>query len=217
MHYYLYEIRNNLNGKIYVGVHKAKSLDDGYMGSGKIIRRAIMKHGISNFSKVILETFENAEAMYAREKEVVSKEFLEREDVYNLRRGGFGGFEYINKNNLGVVHKFTAAESMLGNKILSARSKDYFSERNKKSRLKIPAEVRQKIAIAASKLANTPEANAKRKATRELTAFQKGANNSQYGVKRHSINKNGIRKRILYDELDHYISDGWAIGWPPKT
>ena len=106
---------------------------------------------------------------------------------------------------------------MLGNKILSARSKDYFSERNKKSRLKIPAEVRQKIAIAASKLANTPEANAKRKATRELTAFQKGANNSQYGVKRHSINKNGIRKRILYDELDHYISDGWAIGWPPKT
>ena len=217
MHYYLYEIRNNLNGKIYVGVHKAKSLDDGYMGSGKIIRRAIMKHGISNFSKVILETFENAKAMYAREKEVVSKEFLEREDVYNLRRGGFGGFEYINKNNLGVVHKFTAAESMLGNKILSARSKDYFSERNKKSRLKIPAEVRQKIAIAASKLANTPEANAKRKATRELTAFQKGANNSQYGVKRHSINKNGIRKRILYDELDHYISDGWAIGWPPKT
>ena len=100
MHYYLYEIRNNLNGKIYVGVHKAKSLDDGYMGSGKIIRRAIMKHGISNFSKVILETFENAKAMYAREKEVVTEEFLARDDVYNLRRGGHGGFEYINKNGL---------------------------------------------------------------------------------------------------------------------
>ena len=37
------------------------------MGSGKTIRSAIQKHGISNFSKVILETFDSAEAMYARE------------------------------------------------------------------------------------------------------------------------------------------------------
>jgi dissimilatory sulfite reductase (desulfoviridin) alpha/beta subunit len=91
MFYYLYQITNNLNGKIYVGVHKTKDMNDGYMGSGKIIRSAITKHGISNFSKVILETFENAEAMYAREKEVVNEEFLLREDTYNIRRGGTGG------------------------------------------------------------------------------------------------------------------------------
>lgn len=103
MFYYLYEIRNNLNNKIYVGVHKAKKMDDGYMGSGKIIRSAIQKYGIANFSKVVLETFENAEAMYAREKEIVTDEFLLREDVYNLRRGGDGGFDYINKNGIGVL------------------------------------------------------------------------------------------------------------------
>lgn len=98
MFYYLYQITNKVNNKIYVGVHKTKSLDDGYMGSGKVIRNAIMKHGIENFEKVILEYFENQEAMYAREKEVVTEEFLLREDVYNLRRGGTGGFDYINKN-----------------------------------------------------------------------------------------------------------------------
>jgi len=97
MFYYLYEVKNNLNGKIYVGVHKTNDLNDGYMGSGKYIRSVITKHGISSFTKVILETFENAEAMYAREKEIVTDEFLLRDDVYNLRRGGFGGFDQINK------------------------------------------------------------------------------------------------------------------------
>lgn len=115
MFYYLYQITNTLNGKIYVGVHKTKSLDDGYMGSGKIIRRAIEKHGLTNFSKVILEHFEDTKSMYAREAEVVTDEFLLREDVYNLRRGGYGGFEYINKNGL---HGFSDADiAKLGRKL----------------------------------------------------------------------------------------------------
>lgn len=98
MFYYLYKITNKVNGKIYVGVHKTNNMDDGYMGSGKVITSAIEKYGLDNFSKDILETFENSKDMYAREREVVTEDFLERNDVYNLRRGGFGGFEYINKN-----------------------------------------------------------------------------------------------------------------------
>jgi hypothetical protein len=66
MFYYLYEVKNKINGKIYVGVHKTVNLDDGYMGSGVIIKRAIEKHGIDNFEKVILEMFADDEAMYIR-------------------------------------------------------------------------------------------------------------------------------------------------------
>lgn len=98
MNYYLYQITNKVNQKIYVGVHKTQSLDDGYMGSGKVLKRAIEKHGLENFEKAILETFDSAEAMFAREKEVVDETFLARADVYNLRRGGSGGFDYINSN-----------------------------------------------------------------------------------------------------------------------
>ena len=99
-YFYLYQITNLVNGKIYVGVHKTSSMEDGYMGSGKVILRAYEKYGIDNFTKVILETFDNSESMFAREKEVVTDEFLLREDTYNLRRGGFGGFDYINKSGM---------------------------------------------------------------------------------------------------------------------
>ncbi len=97
MFYYMYQIKNKSNGKIYVGVHKTSDMNDGYMGSGKAIRAAISKHGIENFEKTILETFESSEEMFKREKEIVTEDFLSRRDVYNLRRGGSGGFDYLNK------------------------------------------------------------------------------------------------------------------------
>ena len=100
MHYYLYKLTNMLNDRIYIGVHKTKNINDGYMGSGKILRQAIERYGIENFEKEILEYFTDSESMLKREREIVTEDFLSRPDVYNLRRGGDGGFDYINKNKL---------------------------------------------------------------------------------------------------------------------
>lgn len=104
MFYYLYEIKNTVNNKIYVGVHQTKDINDGYMGSGTVINKAYEKYGKEMFVKTILEYFDNREDMIRREKEIVNEEFLSRDDIYNVRRGGTGGFDYINKNGLNINH-----------------------------------------------------------------------------------------------------------------
>jgi hypothetical protein len=102
MFYYLYKITNTVNNKIYIGVHQTEDIDDGYMGSGKILTAAIKKYGIENFTKEILEVFNDAQSMFNREKEIVTEDFVARDDVYNIKVGGFGGWDYVNRMNLRV-------------------------------------------------------------------------------------------------------------------
>ena len=100
MHFYLYEIKNLLNDKIYIGIHQTDNLEDGYMGSGSLIKKAVEKYGANNFKKTILETFSTREEMLKRESEIVDEKFLLREEVYNLKLGGEGGFDWINSSEI---------------------------------------------------------------------------------------------------------------------
>lgn len=88
MIYYVYEIKNLMNNKIYVGVHKSTSIEDDYMGSGTLIRTAIKKYGKENFSKRILFVFDNVKDALECERKIVNEEFINRMDTYNLVLGG---------------------------------------------------------------------------------------------------------------------------------
>lgn len=192
MFYYLYKITNLVNGKFYVGIHKTKSMDDGYMGSGKVIKSAIQKHGFLNFKKDILEHFDTSEAMYAREAEVVNEEFLLREDVYNLRRGGYGGFDYI--NSLRTADDQKAISSLGG--IANSRKRKNDAIHDKICNDKIRVGVRKayengfKSILMLSKeiqqLGNSPEARTKAKITAKNTfkqiGHQQGDKNSSFGT-----------------------------------
>lgn len=93
MFYTIYKTTNLINGKFYIGKHKTKELNDGYLGSGKLLRRAIKKYGIENFHKEILHICKDEEHMNLLEKILVVPD---KELNYNLCPGGRGGWTYIN-------------------------------------------------------------------------------------------------------------------------
>lgn len=105
MYYAIYKITNQIDGKIYIGSHKTKDLNDNYMGSGKYLKNAQKKYGLDNFKKEILFVYDTPEAMYAKEAELVNEEFLTLENTYNLKVGGYGGWDYINNDTEFMLEK----------------------------------------------------------------------------------------------------------------
>jgi len=190
-YYYLYQIQNKINSKLYVGVHQTTKLDDGYMGSGKQILSAIKKYGIENFEKTILEHFDTAGKMFLREKEIVTDEFLIRQDTYNLRLGGMGGFDHINKNlelrtdKNKIARASTDAileqkwglnwRSILG-KLGGAAAK------TDSAKLKRKQTIKERNIKSDAVHMNTPEINNKRIAKFKEIGHQQGEKNSQAGT-----------------------------------
>lgn len=93
LYHYVYEITNNINGKKYIGKRSCNVPieDDTYMGSGKLIKRAINKYGKDNFSKKILEVCDSAETAFEKEKHYIIKYHAKSNpNYYNLAEGGRG-------------------------------------------------------------------------------------------------------------------------------
>lgn len=89
--FYIYKITDTRNGKIYIGAHIADNLDDGYMGSGYILKKLYKRRNMNEFKKEIIEFLPDRESLFKREAEIVNEDFLKRNDVYNLVLGGSGG------------------------------------------------------------------------------------------------------------------------------
>lgn len=90
LYHIIYQTTNLINNKIYVGKHSTYNLDDGYMGSSRILRKAINKYGKSNFKTEVIFYAFTEECAYLVESLIVNEEFVLREDTYNLKIGGLG-------------------------------------------------------------------------------------------------------------------------------
>jgi hypothetical protein len=89
--YIVYKTVNLVTGRVYVGAHATNNLNDGYLGSGVLLKRAVEKYGRDSFERSILFECDNEEEMFAKEREIVNIEFVSSRDTYNAGVGGRGG------------------------------------------------------------------------------------------------------------------------------
>jgi hypothetical protein len=88
---FVYMTTCNINGKKYVGKYEGKETDL-YLGSGKLLRRAIRKYGLENFTRIILERYQTAEETRLGEQYWISKfNAVDSDEFYNIAAGGEGG------------------------------------------------------------------------------------------------------------------------------
>ena len=192
MYYTVYKITNLINNKIYIGVHKTADINDDYMGSGTVLTKAQKKYGIKNFTKEILHVFDNAEDMYAKEAEIVDADFIAEANTYNLKVGGLGGFDYINKNG----------------KLANLRKNPEWNAEFSKA-VKNGLQTYYKQGNAGNFLGKCHTVETKRKISEAAAKSQAGKGNSQYGTRWIHSPELKISKKIKKNDP---LPDGWLEG-----
>ena len=211
-HYLVYKTTNLVNGKIYIGKHETDNLDDGYLGSGNLLRRAIEKYGRENFKREILFECSTIEEMNAKEAELVNEEFLKRDDVYNIKLGGQGGWDYVVENRLNTNPKSNSigAQAYV-NRLRSDKNfrKEVISRWLaivKKARMEHPEKFRTNGFQGKHHTEET-----KRK-IRESIGDKTGEKNNAFGtvwIYNESLEQN---KKVKKEEAETFLKQGWKLG-----
>ena len=204
--HYIYKTTCNVTGKWYIGMHSTSNLDDEYMGSGKILRYSIRKHGKDNHTKEILEYLKTREELVLREIEIVNKELISDGKCMNLKEGGSGGF--INKE-----HMYKCSKAGVNSRLEKLKNDSDFKEKM----FKISSEA-QKKKYAMGVLSGFGGCRFESKhseETKQLMSEQRkgtgiGETNSQYGTC--WITKDGANKKIKKEDLETYLNEGWLKG-----
>ena len=203
-HYIIYETKNLKDGKIYIGMHETDNLEDGYLGSGKRLKRAIRYYGKEFFERKILFTFDNREDMIAKEIELVNEEFFKRKDTYNLKLGGEGGLINEEHKKKWILNGQAAARVKL--KELHDNSKWLKAKVEKIS--KTMKEKYKHGLLNVNTFQNRKHSEeSKNKIRNTITGKQSGSNNSQFGK---TWITNGKDNMKIWRGSE--IPEGWKLG-----
>ena len=213
--YTIYKTTNKLNNKVYIGMHKTKNPYDGYMGSGKLFKRAVGKYGKENFVKEVLFIFDTAEEMFAKEKEIVNKLFIESNNTYNIMEGGRGSFSHINESGKNLYGQNGDINHGGKNLLIGNKLKLFLLEHGLLDKWK------ENVSYALKEkwkrdgfhwTGRKHKDESKKKIGEKLKLAQSGAKNSQYGtcwVYHSETNKN---LKIKKEELQTYLTNGYTKG-----
>ena len=203
-YHYIYKTTNLVNKKYYYGMHSTDDLEDGYLGSGRRLRRSINKYGEENHVREILEFVDDRKKLIEREKEVVNLNEIAKEDCMNLMVGGVGGI--INEE-----HKIKFADR--GRKAIALLMKNDEKYRLKHS--KHASETMKKTHREGKFKYDKFKGKSHSEETKQkMSDAKKGKGlaekNSQFGTC--WITKGDLNKKIDLLELNKFLADDWIKG-----
>ena len=209
-YYIIYETKNLKDGKIYVGMHETDNLNDGYLGSGKRLKRAIRYYGKEFFERKILHIFFNKEDMVNKEVELVNEDLIKRPDTYNLKIGGEGGIsteshrkKFIlaaksNGKKSGLLHKERLLNNNQYNENFIEKQRTLFKKLHSEGKIKTWPKGKKHNELTIEKM------------RKSHIGKHSGSNNSQYGTC--WITNGKDNKKVSKLELEDWISKGWNKG-----
>lgn len=111
---FVYMWINIVNGKAYIGSHIGH-LNDGYIGSGRIFQKAVKKHGIEKFQRVILFIIDGKHHTLIRDQETFFINKINsfwKSGLYNIRlRGDCGNqLEIASERRLEINRRISLAK-----------------------------------------------------------------------------------------------------------
>lgn len=206
-YHFIYKTTCKVNGKFYYGMHSTDDLNDGYIGSGTYLAKAIRRYGCENFSFEILEHLPDRESLRKRETELITEEILNDPMCMNLRLGGEGGWDHCNKpgNWLGISSRTNSkVQRRISQKKTEKLNNDpVFRKKYQESK-------RQQLLGNTLWVGRSHSAETKKKMSLSKKITSKGDRNSQFGTF-WVCNQNGAIK-IKYDQLEFYLNSGWVRG-----
>lgn len=221
---YIYLTTNMINGKKYIGQHSTFNMDDGYMGSGKILLRAFNKYEKKNFDKEILHYCESqSELNFLEEQYIIWYETLSPKG-YNLTTGGKENFEYCEKTKKLLIdshkgYQYTELQRINHKramnkpevkKKLSNKSKENWADPEKREKF--------------TKALNSEEVKERRK--KSFAGFKHSdeckirmsefhRNRIRPKNRKHIYNPETLERRMI--NIDEEIPEGFLFGWGKKA
>lgn len=212
-YFFIYKTTNLINGKYYIGAHTTSNLKDGYLGSGKYLRRSIRKYGKESFQCEILQFCENSEQLYSLEQKIVSEETLKDKLCMNLRPGGKGGFS-LEEAKKGRAATDLKLKEKYGEDFRSIISKSIWESKTEEEKLviglKIKSTYKERGLIRPSFLGKTHSEESKAKQRKAMEGKRCGNESVHYGTT--WITKNGVNKKIKKELLEEFYKLGWIKG-----
>jgi len=189
-------------------MHSTDDLEDGYLGSGKRLWYSIKKYGKENHVREIVEFFSDRESLKKQEIQIITEDLIDDKLCMNLRKGG-SGFDSEEASRISAMG-WKNGKTREANRQVWIIQKEKMFKNLEKGRTSEAQ--RKKLLNNQNWLGKKHEPETIEKMRQSAVGKHMGDKNGSFGSKWIFNERLRQSKRIMKEEIEVYLSQGWKIG-----